>query len=334
MELKRQTYAGEILDPLRGFAPARTSVEVRWDPLLGHPARLVSSRAPLLPRSSLDLEAWAGSTRKGCPFCPERLLEATPRLVPEIHAAGRIGHGEALLFPNVLSYWQHSSVSIYSARLHFLPLEHMTERLMVDNLATQVEFVRAVMGFDGAATWSSINANHLPPSGSSIVHPHLQGGVDPAPSALQAMFAGVPAERFEDYLATERALGERFIADTGRVRWLTSFAPIGFNEVRAVVAGMVSPSQLDEPTTAELGGGIARVLNLYAELGYQSFNMALLGAPEDGSDTMLNLRLVCRSNPDVTYRSDAMYSERLHWQAMVDTSPEELAERARARFAG
>jgi galactose-1-phosphate uridylyltransferase len=36
----------------------------------------------------------------------------------------------------------------------------------------------------------------------------------------------------------------------------------------------------------------------------------------------------------VTYRSDAMYSERLHWQAMVDTSPEELAERARARFAG
>ena len=190
---------------------------------------------------------------------------------------------------------------------------------MTDNLATQVEFVRAVQAFDPGAGWATINANHLPPSGSSILHPHLQGSGDPAPSTLQAMLAEVGAERFEDYVATERRLGERFIADTGRVRWLASFAPIGFNEVRGVVAGLVSPAQLDEATIAELGAGIARILNLYAELGHQTFNIALLGAPQDGPDTLLNIRLVCRSNPDVHYRSDAMYSERLPLrQAMVD----------------
>ena len=296
MELRRQTYTGEVLDPLHGFAPTATSVEVRWDPLLGHPARLVRSRTPLLPRSNVDLEALAATGRQGCPFCPERVMEVTPRLRPEIHAEGRISHGEALLFPNLLSYWQHSSVSVYSPHLHFLPLDRMTEVLM-DNLVTQVEFVRAVQAFDPGASWATINANHLPPSGSSILHPHLQGSVDPAPSTLQAMLAEVSTERFEDYVATERRLGQRFIADTGRVRWLASFAPIGFNEVRGVVAGLVCPGQLDEATIAELGGGIARILNLYAELGHQSFNMALLGAPQAGPDTPLNIRLVCRFEP-------------------------------------
>jgi galactose-1-phosphate uridylyltransferase len=33
---------------------------------------------------------------------------------------------------------------------------------------------------DPAAWWVSINANHMLPSGSSIFHPHFQGGAHPA----------------------------------------------------------------------------------------------------------------------------------------------------------
>ncbi len=332
MELKREIHHSEILDPRLDFAASRTPVETRWDPLLGYPARLVRSLSPLLPRSTFDLKALAASTRETCPFCPERVMSATPRLVPAIHPEGRIHRGEALLFPNLLTYAKHSSVSVYSPERHSLPLEEMTGRLMADNLATQVTFVRAVAAHDASALWASVNANHLPPSGSSLFHPHLQGSVDPTPSTLQVMLASVPRERIEMYVATERRLGERFIADTGRVRWLASFAPIGFHEVRAVVPGHLSPAQFDEALVEELGAGIAAVLNLYAEMGQQSFNMALLGAPPDGRDTMLTLRMVCRANPGTVYRSDVTYSERLHWQAAVDTSPEELAERARARF--
>jgi galactose-1-phosphate uridylyltransferase len=331
MELRRETHTGEILDPLHGFAPLRTSVEVRWDPLVGYASRLVHGRAPLLPPAGADLAELAARTREGCPFCTERVMTMTPRLPVRVHPAGRIRRGEALLFPNLLTYWQHSAVSIYSPERHLLPLDEMDATLVSDNLGTQVDFIRAVAAADPAASWASINANHLPPSGSSLFHPHLQGGADPQPSTLQALFAKVSAERFEEYLRTERRIGQRFIGSTGRIRWLASFAPIGFHEVRAVVAGAASPAQLDEPAVQELGRGIAAILNLYAELGHQSFNMALFGAPA-GRDTLLNLRLVCRSNLGDAYRSDVMYSERLHWQAMVDTSPEELAERARARF--
>jgi galactose-1-phosphate uridylyltransferase len=49
---------------------------------------------------------------------------------------------------------------------------------------------------------------------------------------------------------------------------------------------------------------------------------------------VLSVRLVCRSNVQELYRSDVAYFERLHWQAMVDGSPEELAERAGDRFRG
>ena len=83
----------------------------------------------------------------------------------------------------------------------------------------------------------------------------------------------------------------------------------------------------------DLGKGIAAILNLYAELGFRSFNMALYGAPRANRDYMLNLRLVGRSNLRSAHRSDVTYFERLHWQAMVDTSPEELAEKARPKFA-
>jgi galactose-1-phosphate uridylyltransferase len=250
----------------------------------------------------------------------------------EIHSDGRIRHGRAVLFPNLLTYSQYASVSVYSPDLHYLPLEAMTPELVSDNLATHVEYIKAVMRFDASAAWASINANHMLPSGSSLFHPHIQSSVDPVPSTVQQLLWQVPPDRFQDYLDTEQRLAKRYIGSTGSIEWLASFAPMGFNDVRALLPGIQSPSQLAEDRLQELGKGVATILNLYADMGFQSFNMALYGAPPDSRAYMLNLRLVCRSNLQPRYRSDVTYFERLHWQAMVDTSPEELALRAKPRF--
>jgi galactose-1-phosphate uridylyltransferase len=142
----------------------------------------------------------------------------------------------------------------------------------------------------------------------------------------------VPAGRFVEYLAAEKAAGERYLGSTGEVHWLASFAPVGFHELRALVPGTRSPEQLSPGLVAELGTGLARALNLYAELGMQSFNLAVYGAPADVDGYVLNLRLVSRSNLQSHYRSDATYFERVHWTALVDTTPEELAQAAGDRF--
>jgi galactose-1-phosphate uridylyltransferase len=332
MELKRQTLTSEFLHPGRDFEPYQGQLEVRWDPLTDHTARLVTGGGALLPPSQFDLARYAAETQPSCFFCGDRVEQATPKLLPAIDPDGRIRRGRALLFPNLLTYSQYSSVSIYSPDLHYLPLDQMSGRVVADNLAAQVAFVQAVSRYDPAANWASINANHMLPAGSSLFHPHIQSSVDPVPSTMQQLLAHAGPDRFRDYLDTEKRLGERYLGSLGSTEWLVSFAPQGFNEIRALVPGVASPAQLTADQVEELGEGIARVLNLYGELGFQSFNMAMLGAPPDLEGYLLNLRLVCRSNLQPLYRSDVTYFERLHWQAMVDGRPEDLAERARPRF--
>ena len=209
----------------------------------------------------------------------------------------------------------------------------MTADLMADNLATQVEFARAVIAHDPESRWASINANHMLPSGSSLFHPHLQGIVDSVPTTFQRLLADVPAARFEAYLAAERKAGVRYLGDTGNVEWLVSFAPIAPAELRAFVRGRASSAELDDELTEELGHGLALALNAYAELGFESFNLAVYGAPPDTEGYPLNLRIACRSNLKPLYRSDSTFLERLHWEGAVDLRPETVAERIGPRFA-
>ena len=333
MELRRRLLKTEILDPRSGFELAELELEVRWDPLTGHSARVLPS-VPLLRPPELDLTRLAEETRAGCPFCAERIDEATPKLPPAIHPEGRIRRGEAVLFPNLVPYSAHSSVSVYSPGRHFLPLRELTPRLVADNLAVQVEFARAVMRHDPEAAWASVNANHMPPSGSSVFHPHLQGSVNPEPTTFQRLLAETPAERFREYVEAERRAGERYLGSTGSVDWLASFAPLGPAELRAFVFAVASPADLRPDLVAELGDGISTALGLYDELGFQTFNLALYGAPPGSAGYPLNLRMVCRSNVAPLYRSDATWLERLHWEAGVDVSPEHLAERGAGRFGG
>lgn len=328
-ELERHVLVADMIDAA-GDA-VRTPIEVRVDPLTGHSTRIVPDRG-LMPAGDFDLEAFAAESRSRCPFCPERIEQLTPRVPATIHPAGRIVHGEAMLFPNLHAYASYSSVSVYSPRLHYLPLERISERLLADNLAAQVEYVQAVTASDPDARWASINANHMLPSGSSLFHPHLQGIVDSQPTTMQRLLSDVPAARFTDYLQAERAVGERFLGDSGRVQWLVSFAPIAPAELRAFIGGVCTPADLDGDLIAELARGLALALSAYAEMGFQSFNMALYGAPAGTAGYPLNLRIACRSNLRPFYRSDSSFLERLHWEGAVDLSPERVAEQIGDRF--
>jgi galactose-1-phosphate uridylyltransferase len=329
MELEHTQLLAEMVAPDGELV--RAEIDVRIDPLTGHTSRILPTR-DLMPPTDFDLEAFARESRDACPFCPDRIDRLTPRLPPTIDPEGRIVQGEAVLFPNLHAYSSHSCVSVYSPRLHYLPLGRITERLMADNLSTQVQYAKSVMAADPESVWSSVNANHMLPSGSSLFHPHLQGIVDASPTTLERQLADVPAARFDEYLETERQLGRRYLGNSGRVQWLASFAPIAPAELRAFVQGVASPSQLTDELVAELARGLTITLNAYAEMGYESFNLAVYGAPPGTPGYPLNLRIACRSNLNPFYRSDSTFLERLHWEAAVDLAPEDVAERVRDRF--
>jgi UDPglucose--hexose-1-phosphate uridylyltransferase len=330
MDLRREFLTAEMIEPGTGRL-VRTTIEVRFDPLTGHSSRILPERG-LMPANDFDLEAFARESQPSCPFCPGRIDHLTPRLTPKIHPDGRIVCGEAVLFANLHAYSSHSAVSVYSPRLHYLPLGQMTQRLLADNLATQAAFARAVMAAEPQSQWASINANHMLPSGSSLFHPHMQGIVDTQPTTLQRLLADVPPERFDAYLDAERRNGERYLGDTGRIHWIASFAPIAPAELRAFVPGISSPAELAGELIDELAHGLELALGAYAEMGFESFNCAIYGAPPDTEGYPLNLRLACRSNLKPCYRSDSTFLERLHWEGAVDLAPESVARLIGERF--
>ena len=67
-------------------------------------------------------------------------------------------------------------------------------------------------------------------------------------------------------------------------------------------------------------------------MGFESFNLAIYGAPPGTTGYPLNLRLACRSNLKPFYRSDSTFLERLHWEGAVDLAPENAARLLRDRF--
>lgn len=328
MELRRELVTTEIVEPGSGNRLRRLPLEIRWDPLTGASSRILPPGS-VPPPELHDLGELAAATRASCPFCPERIEDATPRFPAAVVPEGRIRRGDAVLFPNLVPYAKWSCVSVYSPERHSLALDELTPKLFADNLATQVELARAVLRHDPPSCWLTVNANQLPPSGSSIFHPHLQGTATPFPTTVQRLLADAGPERLRDYLTLERAAGDRVIRTGGRVDWLAAFAPAGPAEVRGLVADAASPEDLDDDAVAEIADGCSRTLGLYAALGFESFNLALYGLSGSGGRPLLLLRLVARALFGPLRRSDAMWSERLHWEAAVDLAPETLAARGR-----
>ncbi len=104
--------------------------------------------------------------------------------------------------------------------------------------------------------------------------------------------------------------------------WVTPFAPIGFNEVRAVLCERENILDLSSADVQKLASGISRVLAWYDSIGYNSFNLALYSGEfgKEGANRV-NLTMVTRTAMTPFYRSDSMYLERLHWEAALDRTP-------------
>jgi galactose-1-phosphate uridylyltransferase len=128
--------------------------------------------------------------------------------------------------------------------------------------------------------------------------------------------------------------GPRAVGTIGRVEWLTPFAPSGFHEVWGIVDGAADITELTEQDANSLGAGLSRVLAAYHRWNLTSFNFALIGGgprPHEQRYQVV-LKVLSRSNAEPMYRSDATYFERLYGEALIDLSPEEIADGLRPLF--
>jgi galactose-1-phosphate uridylyltransferase len=318
-----------------------TTTRLRWrrDPLTGHSARILTG-VKLQPSTRPDLSELIAKPAF-CPFDAEHLEKATFPFPPELTDEGRIRVGQAVVVPNILAYATHSAVGIYDPARHFMDLDELTPTVIGDALNAMVKHARAVRNMDPTAAWSSINANYLPPSGASLVHPHLQSAHDAHGLTGQRLLVQRSGqwdgpESYWTTLMGEEEGGPRSVGRIGRVAWLTPFAPSGFHEVWGILDGAADITELTEQDVNSLGAGLSRVLAAYYQWNLTSFNFSIIGGGPRAAEQRYQvvLKVLSRSNAEPMYRSDVTYFERLNDEALIDLSPEEIAEGLRPMFDG
>ncbi len=312
--------------------------EIRFDPLTGESSRLVYDAG--LAVASFDyLEAAEKTKGVNCPFCPENLFKMTPVFPKEISDDGRITKGEAVVFPNLFPYSKHNGVTVIS-RDHFIQLNEFTPALIKDAFQAAQEYIHKVTLTDSNAKFASINWNYLPLSGGSIIHPHLHIIISDTGTNYQTNIYE-KARQFEmetgkEYFTalseTEKSIGERWIADTGMITWLHAFAPKSHNDYVGIFNNAYSLEDIKETDWGHFAKGLETIFSILADQEFSSFNLMMSVDPEEREP--IHVRLIPRLAIGPLGTSDINFFQALHQEPLTYKAPEEIAAKARIKFAG
>jgi len=313
-------------------------VEYRFDPLTNHQTRINPARAKRLKHTASEkgnIEGWISETKEMCPFCPERINEATPCFPSSFCKESRIKSGEIFIFPNLNPFSQYHAVATLSPQ-HYLDLDQFNEEILTHNLKASRNYFLTVYKHDQKARYPIYLWNYLPPSAGSIIHPHVQLMVESTPLPEQrkilekgkVYFEKKGKNYWDDLIEEEKKQGERYIAGVNNVHIVASFAPRGFREVTIIVKELVSFTDLDDHHLETLSGCLSKILEGYKSMGVGSFNLVSFSSAmnEKHPYYTLHFKTISRPYPQGIYTNDSGPFERLYDVWVIDTLPEEVAK--------
>ncbi|WFN33567.1 galactose-1-phosphate uridylyltransferase [Methanogenium sp. S4BF] len=296
--------------------PKNRRVQYRRDHLTGLQCRIAPDRV----RRSINVahRPDAPEDEVPCVFCPERIHSETP-VFPD---GRRIAVGESVTFPNLYPFAQRHVVTVMTEAHNPAVI---TAGQIEDALRGQIA---AFCTDDG---YVSCNWNYLPSAGASMLHPHMQGVADEAPTYYaglaidqSAAFCRRTGRTYRDFLIDREMGGPRHLFGD-ELPFFAHAVPLGEKEVRAYLP--VRCIDELEPWCGLLAEGIERVESLYRGAGHYAYNMALVcdaaGKPDGGFRAFCSL--IARINPGATGMSDSAFMERMHLEPIVLTLPEDLA---------
>lgn len=288
-------------------------VQYRRETLTGLRCRISTERI----KRGIDAIFQMDNSAEGCPFCPDRVLEITPTF----EDGSRIIIGESVTFPNLFPFADRHTVTVIT-RSHMV--EQFSRRQLTDAFRGQIA---SLQNYDG---YPSINWNHLPSAGASIVHPHMQGIADALPTALAERYILESSHYhlgngrlYRDVLLEKELASERYLFGD-EIPWIANAVPLGEREVRGYLP-IKSISEL-EPYLDVLADGILNIIDLYRRMGSIAFNASLF-FDKTGCETGFRsfLSMVARINPNPQSMGDSAFMERLHLEPIILTLPEDLA---------
>jgi UDPglucose--hexose-1-phosphate uridylyltransferase len=336
---KRCLQHTKILNPTKGYEEKTLTLETRWDPLTKRTVRVLD--LPIKKLDELDMDEILNKGENiPCPFCSNAVEEVTPRFPDEFIKGGRLCFGEVSLFPNRLPFDKYCAVAVLTQR-HYVPLVDFSEEILFNGFSTACVFLRRLVEVDPSVRFFSINWNYLPLSGGSIIHPHLQiiGGELPTHYQGEMIQGGREYQQqcgkifWDELIAAEKELGERYIGALGNTVWLASYAPLGFSDIMSIFRERASVIDLTDQDLKDFAQGLLKVFQYFQEFNHYSFNLALYSGQYGGDDTFwVNARMVTRRLLPPVGASDVSYFEKLHGESIGYKKPERLCEEMRGYF--
>jgi len=328
------------LDPRDNLARKSIVSQVRRDPLTGKTARIRTSMT--LKWEKPDFDKLVGGTEKTCPFCPDKVLRATPSFPEDLFPEGRLVSGDLVLFPNLAPYDGLSAVVTLGGR-HFRPMTEFEPELLVRGFSLAMEYFRRLQALGHPeSVYHLITWNYMPPAGSSIIHPHLQVFATSTPpnllreelAAAKAYQESTRANYWDELVKAEQELGERFIGEIGRTAWLAVYAPQGVaGDVLAVVPGIRTTLELTGQDLLHLADGLARCMKYFDRLGLFGFNAGFFTGAAGEDQARLHVLFSPRSYFNQALgASDTAALRGLYQESICLTYPEDLAQGLQNEF--
>ncbi len=347
MEIQFESTTREttILNPLKDFQPDTQILEHRKDPLTERPVIVLKSRmeyvGKFIESDQGFAEELAHSTEQNCPFCPNSVESRAPRFPEAIAPEGRIRIKDAVCFPSLFAHEDFNAIVVPSPS-HSLTPNQFSARMFVEGFEACIEYFRRVHSAYPRTEHVSICMNYYPPAGSTIAHAHMQALASDIPFQTESQLLekskrykeSSGSSYWSDLLETEKKLGVRYLGQIHGVEWLTPFAPMGLNEVQAIVPGRHSLTSLTERNLEGVAEGISRVVRFYFDIGIRSFNMAVYSGPlmEQVDSFDVNVRIVSRYGYKPRFVSDVWALQYLLGGQEVYESPEETCAKLRGIF--
>jgi UDPglucose--hexose-1-phosphate uridylyltransferase len=342
VKFRREAISSRLMTPGSSgvFTEETVPVERRFDPLTGRSCRAVRFSLDRIVKTDLnDIEK--RSRKLPCPFCPPLVDRIIPRFTPDIVPEGMIRRGKAFAFPNTGPYDIHGAVIVISDE-HFIPLSGFKLETVHDALLAAQDFVKSVHQADSAVKHHFIAWNYMPPSGGSLVHPHLQGNAGRRPTNFQKLLLDSSRRYYRkngtnywsDLLEQEKQAGERYIGRIGGTHWLTGFAPRGrLSDILVLFPGKTSFAGLSGSDLHDFSAGLLKVFKYIGGLNLVSFNMSTYSGFDSGQ-FWAQARIVPRGqllySPIET--SDQFYYQLMHDEDICILSPEAACRMVKKQF--
>jgi UDPglucose--hexose-1-phosphate uridylyltransferase len=343
IRFKKMEEKAVLHNPLKNFEIDFQPIEYREDPISGFPSFVRTGRAfwaGVYKTDELLLEKIVKETREKCFFCPDRVATDTPRFPADFIPEGRLTRGKATLFPNLFAHKRYSAIITISEK-HHLRLNEFEPGLLMDAFKLADFYIRRAHEVSGVK-YAEIGGNYLYPSGSSIVHPHVQAVLSDGAYYLTKIYMEKAKAYYKKYFKNfwdelidkEKRLGERYIGKIESTEWFTPFAPIKDDEVNAVVMGKSNFLEFEDRDWESLAQGLSRVLKAYDDKRFSCFNFAIYSAPlgKPLKYFRAGIKITSRTSVQPYPVSDTWYSNKILLNGLVVEPPEEVAKGMKPYF--